>query len=63
VIDRLIRVVMGMRRGSMQDLRSFVGIRSREHVELEEDRIRLRTSSGVVCEKFVRRGGERVEEG
>ena len=41
----------------MQDLRSFVGIRSREHVKLEEVRIALRTSSVVARGKFDRRGG------
>ena len=58
VIQKLIKVVIGRRRESMQDLRSVVGIRSREQVEFEEERIALGISSGVVIEKLARRGGE-----
>lgn len=56
VMEKLIRVVIGIRRESMQDLSSLVGIRSREHVALDEDRMALRTSS-VVAGKNSERGG------
>jgi hypothetical protein len=45
--ERLMIVVIGDRRESMQDFKSFVGIRSREHVEFEEERMALRTSRVV----------------
>ena len=41
----------------MHDFRSFVGIRSSEHVEFEEVRIALRTSRVVAGRKSERRGG------
>ena len=34
--ERFMILVIGGNRESMQDFRSFVGIRSREHVEFEE---------------------------
>ena len=40
-------LAIGGSRESMHDFRSFVGIRSREHVEFDEDRIALRTSRVV----------------
>ena len=55
--DRLMREVMGGTRESMHDFRSFVGIRSREHVEFEEERIALRTSRVVAGGNSERRGG------
>ena len=45
VIQKLIKVVIGRRSGLIQDLRSIVGMRSRGHVELEEDRMVVRTSA------------------
>jgi hypothetical protein len=57
VILRLIRVVTGRSRGSMQVLRSLVGRRSRGHVEFDEERIAMRTSSGVASAKFDSMGG------
>ena len=57
VMHRLIRVVIGRRRDSMQDLRSLVGMRSSEHVEFEEERIAFRTSSGVAKVKLDSTGG------
>ena len=45
--ERLMIVVIGDRRESMQDFKSFVGIRSREHVEFEEERMALWTSRVV----------------
>ena len=55
--ERLMMVVMGGSRESMHDFKSFVGIRSREHVEFEEDRIALRTSRVVAGRKSERGGG------
>jgi hypothetical protein len=46
----------------MQDFRSFVGIRSREHVEFEEI-IALRTSRVVAGRKLERGGGGGTVEG
>lgn len=57
VIQRLIRVVIGRRRGSMQVLSSLVGMRSRGQVEFEEERMAVRTSFGVANEKFDSIGG------
>ena len=51
--ERLMRVVMGGTRESMHDFRSFVGIRSREQVEFEEETIALRTSRVVAGEKSI----------
>ena len=42
----------------MQVLRSLVGMRSRGHVEFEEERIAVRTSSGVANVKFDSIRGE-----
>ena len=42
---------MGGTRESMHDFRSFVGIRSREQVQFEEERIALRTSRVVAGRK------------
>ncbi len=41
----------------MRDFRSFVGIRSKEHVESEDERIVLRTLRVVAGEKLERGGG------
>ena len=59
--ERFMILVIRGNRESMQDFRSFVGIRSREHVEFEEERIALRTS-GVVAGKKSETG-RRVREG
>ena len=45
--ERLINVVIGSRRVSRQDLRSFVGVTPREHEALEADNMACRTSSLV----------------
>ena len=52
-----MREVMGGTRESIHDFRSFVGIRSREQVEFEEERIALRTSRVVAGGNSERRGG------
>ena len=52
-------LVIGGNRESMQDLRSFVGKRSSEHVEFEEERMALRTSRVVAGENSERSGGGR----
>ena len=57
VIERLIRVVMGRRKASRQDLRRRVGIRSREQVASQEESMTERTSSIDAGEKEVRGGG------
>ena len=62
-MDRFIRVVIGIRSESMQDLSSFVGMRSREHVELEDDMIKLRTSEVVASGKVWRVGGGKGGDG
>jgi hypothetical protein len=54
VIQKLIKVVIGRRSGSIQDLRSLVGMRSREHVKFEKERMAVRTSSKVANEKLDR---------
>ena len=59
VMQRLIQVVIG-RRGSIQDLKSFVGIRSMEYDELEKERMAVRTSSRVANGKFDRIGEGKV---
>ena len=56
VIQKLIKLVIG-RRESIQDLRSLVGMRSRGHDELEDERMAARTSSGVAKQKCDREGG------
>jgi hypothetical protein len=53
--ERFIMVVIGGSRESMHDFRSFVGIRSREHVKSEE-RMALRTSRVVAGEELERGG-------
>ena len=60
--ERFMILVIGGSRESMQDFMSFVGIRSREHVEFEEERIALRTSR-VVASRKSERGGGAVEGG
>ena len=59
--DKLIMFVIGRIKALMQDLRRKVGIMSREQVELEDERIRLRTSSVVAGRKedsgFGEKGG------
>ena len=60
--ERFMILVIGGNRESMQDFRSFVSIRSREHVEFEEERIALRTSR-VVAGRKSERGGGAVEGG
>ena len=42
-MERLIRVIIGKIRTSRHDLRRAVGIKSREQVALEEDKIADRT--------------------
>ena len=48
--ERFMILVIGGSRESMHDFKSFVGIRSSEHVEFEEERIALRTSRVVAAE-------------
>ena len=59
--DKLIMLVMGWIKASMYDLRKKVGMMSREQVELEDEKIKLRTSSVVAGRKedsgFGGRGG------
>ena len=55
--ERLMREVMGGTREPMHDFRSFVGIRSREQVEFEEERIALRTSRVVAKGNSERSAG------
>lgn len=52
-----MRVVIGGSKTSMQCFISLVGIRSREQVELEEDKIARRTSASVAGAKFARASG------
>ena len=56
-MQKLIKVVIGLRSGSVQDLRSLVGMRSRGHVEFDEERMAVRTSSKLANEKLHRAGG------
>ena len=56
-MERLMRVVIGKIRTSRHDLRKAVGIKSREQVALEEDKMADRTSAEVAGRKHVRRGG------
>jgi len=56
-MHRLRSVVMGGRRASRQDLRSVVGIRSRQQVELEQDKIANLTSALVSELKDTNEGG------
>src|SRR6267154_1615345 len=58
-MERLMRVVIGKMRTSRQDLRRAVGMKSREQVALEEDKIAERTSAVVAGRKDERRGGGR----
>ena len=53
----MILVIGGSRESIMHDFRSFVGIRSSEHAEFEEERIALRTSRVVAGRKSKREGG------
>ena len=55
--ERFMIVVIGGNRESMHDFRSFVGIRSREQVEFEKERIALRTSRVVARGISERSGG------
>ena len=55
--ERFMILVRGGSRESMHDFRSFVGIRSSEHVAFEEERIALRTSRVVAGRKSERGGG------
>ena len=56
--ERLMIVVIGGRRQSIHDFRRIVGMISREHVEFEDERMALRTSSMVAGGKSERgRGG------
>src|SRR6267154_4099457 len=50
-MERLMRVVIGKMRTSRQDLRREVGMKSREQVALEEDKIAERTSAVVAGRK------------
>ena len=50
-------LVIGVRRESRQDFRSFVGISSRLQVESEDVRMAFLTSSVEAREKVDRRGG------
>ena len=45
--QRLIKVVIGVRRESRQDLRTKVGMKSRVQVASDEERIAILTSSVV----------------
>ena len=54
--ERFMTLWIGGNKESMQDFKSFLGIRSSEHVEFEE-RIALRTSGVVAGRKSERRGG------
>src|SRR6267154_790654 len=58
-MERLMRVVIGKMRTSRQDLRRTVGMKSREQVALEEDKIADRTSAVVAGRK---RGEEKCRE-
>ena len=55
--ERLMIVVIGRSKESMQDFKSLVGIRSSEQVEFEEERIALRTSREDAGKKSERGGG------
>ena len=55
--ERLVREVMEGTTESMHDFRNFVGIRSRDQVEFEEEIIALRTSRVVAGENSERSGG------
>lgn len=55
--DRLMMLVMGIRRESRQALSRNVGMTSRWQVALEEARIACLTSSLLAGVKEVRRGG------
>jgi hypothetical protein len=55
--ERLIRVVIGARRESRQDLMSLVGMGSRGHVEFEDARMIRRTSSCDAGERSRSEGG------
>ena len=57
VSERLMIVVMGWIRASRQDLRTWVGMKSRAQVALEENVIAFRTSASVVGEKNDKDGG------
>ena len=61
--ERFMILAIGGNRESMQDFRSFVGIRSSEHVEFEAKRIALRTSRVVAGRKSERGGGAAVGGG
>ena len=56
-MHKLNRVVIGGSRASMQDLKSVVGIRSRQQVELEQDRMAILTSDSVRVVKDRNGGG------
>jgi len=55
--ERLMMLVMGTMRESIQDLRRRVGIISREQVASEEERIADLTSSVVAGQKWESKGG------
>ena len=55
--ERLVIVVIGVRRKSRQDLRRVVGISSRQQVESDELRMAFLTSSGEAGEKAESNGG------
>ena len=57
VRERFIRVVIGARRESRQDLTSLVGMGSSGQVELEDDRMTRRTSSWDAGDKLRSGGG------
>ena len=57
VRERLIRVVIGARRESRQDLMSLVGMGSSGQVELEDERMTRRTSSCDAGDRLRSGGG------
>ena len=62
-MKRLIGVAIGKIRTSRHDLRRALGMKSREQVALEEDKMADRTSAVVAGRKDERRGGREVVSG
>lgn len=56
--QRLIRVVIGVRRVSRHDLRTTVGMKSSEQVAVDDARMAARTSAVVVGVKCDSEGGD-----
>ena len=49
--------MIDLRSGSIQDLRTLAGMTSSGHVEFDEERMAVRTSSKLANEKLDRTGG------